>query len=290
MARRDADLAEMSFTPTARQRTFFARPPLDSPRLRVRGLGIGDVLPPCAIDRPRGTGDHLILCAHDALEVDAAGSAVAPGEVVLWRPGRRQFYRNRDGLRHSWIHCSGSIVDALVERSGLPAGSACAPGSRATCDRALDALRCELTGPLPDEEVAAGILQALLAALARNQRRDAAPAPPDAYLAARERIERGLAQRLHLPGLAAQAGVGVQHFGRTFRALFGDSPIAYQHRLRLEHAAFLLRDVARSVGSVAVEVGYADIYQFSRAFRRHFGASPLRWRAGLLASRVGRRR
>lgn len=272
----------MSLPPTPRQRTFFARPPLDSPRLRVRGLGIGDVLPPCTIDRPRGTGDHLILCVHDLVEIDPGGTTAQPGEVVLWRPGQRQFYRNRAGLRHSWLHCAGSLADALVKRSGLPSGTACAPGSRATCDRALEALRCELTGLQPDEDVAIGILQALLAALARNQRRGAAPAPPGPYVAARTRIERGFAQRLHLSGLAAEAGVGVQHFGRTFRALFGESPIAYQHRLRLEHAAFLLRDAARSVGSVADEVGYADLYQFSRAFRHHFGSSPLRWRTRLL--------
>lgn len=269
--------------PTARQRTFFARPPLDSPRLSIRGIGIRDLVPACTIDRPRGTGDHLILCTHDPAEIDPAGTPLRPGEVVLWPPGRRQFYRNRGGMRHSWIHCSGTLVDALVQRSGLPVGAAVAPGSAAACDRALEALRCELTGTRPDEDIAASILQAWILALVRNQRPDRAPDPPGPYQAIRAQIEAGFAQRLHLDGLAARAGVSVQHFGRTYRARFGESPIACQLRLRLERAAWLLRDVERSVSAIAAEVGYGDLFQFSRAFARRYGCSPRRWRQRLLA-------
>lgn len=279
MAPRNPHLAGMNLS--ARQRTFFARPPLASPRLAVRGLGIRDLLPPCTIDRPRGTGDHLILCAHDPLEIDPAGTLLPAGSVVRWPPGTRQFYRNRAGLRHSWIHCGGTLVEELLRRSGLPAAVPAAPGSAALCDRALDALRGELAGAQPDEDIAAAILTAWVLALARNHGRE--PSAPEPYAAARARIEAGVAQRLHLDGLAAQVGVSVQHFGRTFRTLFGETPIGYQLRLRMELAAWQLRDVERGVGEVAEAVGYADVYQFSRAFRRHYGCSPRRWRERLLA-------
>jgi transcriptional regulator GlxA family with amidase domain len=186
-------------------------------------------------------------------------------------------------LRHSWIHCRGSLVDALVQRSGLAAATAVAPGSAATCDRALEALRCELAGPRPDEDVAAGILQTWLLALVRNQRPAQPAAMPEPYASIRAEIEAGFTQRLHLDGLAARAGVSVQHFGRTYRALFGESPIACQLRLRLEHATWLLRDIERGVGAVAAEIGYGDLYQFSRAFARRYGCSPRRWRQRLLA-------
>lgn len=270
-------------TPTARQRTFFVRPPLASPRFCVRGIGIRDVLPACTIDRPRGTSDYLILCPHDQLEIDPSGTRLRPGEVIVWAPGARQFYRNRAGLRHSWIHCHGSLIDDLMRRCGVTTGAAIAPGSAALCDRALDALRCELLNPRPDEDITACIMQAWLLALARNQRRDHAPAPPAPYAAIRTQIDNGFAEQLHLDSLAARAGVSVQHFGRTYRALFGESPIAYQLRLRLEHAAWLLRDVERSISAIADDVGYADLYQFSRAFARRYGCSPRRWRQRLLA-------
>jgi AraC-like DNA-binding protein len=265
----------------SRQHTFYAKPPLDSPRLRVRGLGIRDRATPGTIDRPHGTGDFLLLCAHDAAEIGPEHAPLAAGEVVLWEPGQRQHYRNRAGLRHSWLHCDGSLVRSQVRHSGLPTGTAMAPGSGRCVIQALDALLREMQSPYPSEDIAAAILQALMLALARYQRDSLGgrgSGLPEPYAAIVREIEAGAAQRLHLPGLAARAGVSVQHFGRTFRALVGESPIAYQQRLRLQHAGWLLHDVERPVGEIAAEVGYRDIFQFSRAFARHFGCAPRAWR------------
>ncbi len=281
MAGRNRNLAFMNPAPTTRQRSFFARPALASPRLTIRGIGVGDVLPPCTIDRPRGTGDWLVLCAHDALELAAGGPALVPGQVVLWAPGERQFYRNRHGLRHSWIHLSGTAVDELVARADLPTASGSAAGAAACTKRALTALQAELAEDHPDEDLALALLTAWFLALARLQRGARPPAIPAPYAAIKREIEDGFAQRLYLEHLARRAGVSVQHFGRTFRALVGESPIAYQLRLRLEHAAWLLRDIERSVASVAEEVGCGDQYQFSRAFSKRFGCSPRAWRERL---------
>lgn len=78
---------------------------------------------------------------------------------------------------------------------------------------------------------------------------------------------------LDLARLAAVAGVSPFHFARRFRALVGESPIAHLRRLRLEHAAELLREGA-SVTEVAHRVGYADSAHLATAFRRAFGQSP----------------
>jgi AraC-like DNA-binding protein len=271
----------MNLALSPRQRTFFPRPVLASPRLTIRGIGVGDVLPPCTIDRPRGTGDWLILCAQDALELGPVGPAMAAGSLVLWAPGQRQFYRNRRGLRHSWIHLSGSTVAELVARADLPTATACAPGAGPWTRRTLTALQAELGEPHPDEDLAVALLTAWMLALARLQRGARPPAIPEPYASIKREIEEGFARRLYLEHLARRVGVSVQHFGRTFRALVGESPIAYQLRLRLEHAAWLLRDVERSVASVAVEVGCGDQYQFSRAFSKRFGCSPRAWRERL---------
>jgi AraC-like DNA-binding protein len=262
----------------SRQHTFYAKPPLDSPRLRVRGLGIRDRALPGTIDRPHGTGDFLLLCAHDPAEIGPDHGPLASGEVVLWEPGQRQCYRSRAGLRHSWLHCDGSLVRSQVRHSGLPTAQAMAPGSGRCVILALNALLREMQSPYPNEDIAAAILQALMLALARNHRGNRGSGLPEPYAAIVREIDAGAAQRLHLPGLAARAGVSVQHFGRTFRALVGESPIAYQQRLRLQHAGWLLHDVERPVGKIAAEVGYRDIFQFSRAFTRHFGCSPRAWR------------
>jgi AraC-like DNA-binding protein len=262
----------------SRPRVLYAKPPLASPRLRIRGFGIRDRLPPGTVDRPRGTGDYLMLCPHGPLDLGEAGTAMAAGEVVLWEPGQRQLYRARGSISHSWLLCDGSLVASHVRNSNLPTAQAMAPGSARAVVRALRELLRELQAPFPAEDIAATILQGLFLNLARNQRRLAGSGLPEPYAGIVREIDAGADRRLHLAGLARRAGKSERQFTRTFRALVGESPIAYQQRLRLQHAGFLLHDVERSVGEVAAAVGYQDLFQFSRAFARHFGCSPRAWR------------
>jgi AraC family transcriptional regulator len=48
--------------------------------------------------------------------------------------------------------------------------------------------------------------------------------------------------------------------------------------LRLEWAAARLSE-ERSLAQIALEAGFADQSHFTRAFRRHFGVTPGRYRA-----------
>jgi AraC family transcriptional regulator len=52
----------------------------------------------------------------------------------------------------------------------------------------------------------------------------------------------------------------------------------YSRRLRLEWAAAQLTE-QRSLAQIAVEAGFAGQSHFTRAFRRHFGVTPGRYRA-----------
>lgn len=47
---------------------------------------------------------------------------------------------------------------------------------------------------------------------------------------------------------------------------------------RMRLAKTLLQNSVNSVGDVAKDVGYGDIYAFSHAFIRCFGVSPSVWR------------
>ena len=63
-----------------------------------------------------------------------------------------------------------------------------------------------------------------------------------------------------------------------FRRLLDSSPIRYLTEWRLQLAADLLRSSAMKVAAVAEQVGYESEQAFSRAFRRHVGVAPARWR------------
>ncbi len=76
---------------------------------------------------------------------------------------------------------------------------------------------------------------------------------------------------------AARAGLSRRHFSELFRAHAGDTFLNTLTRLRLDHAAKLLREGTHSATGVAFSCGYRDLSHFYRVFRRRFGCAPGHW-------------
>jgi AraC-like DNA-binding protein len=80
--------------------------------------------------------------------------------------------------------------------------------------------------------------------------------------------------------LAKEVAMSRSAFMDRFTTLVGMPPIRYLTVWRLEVAKLQLRETARSIGQLAHSVGYESEEAFSRAFKREFGLSPVRWRDG----------
>lgn len=73
------------------------------------------------------------------------------------------------------------------------------------------------------------------------------------------------------------------HINRTtlnkrFRDITGESVKSYVIKLRIESSAFLLRNSNLTVKGIAYQVGYNDIADFGRAFRKLKGCNPKEYR------------
>ena len=79
--------------------------------------------------------------------------------------------------------------------------------------------------------------------------------------------------------LARIARASRSQFAEQFRHAVGDTPARYLTRVRMEQAERMLRDGA-PVSDIAYRLGYESDEGFSRAFRRHAGVPPSRWRRG----------
>ena len=96
-------------------------------------------------------------------------------------------------------------------------------------------------------------------------------------------LEAHSSEPLDLEGAARQVGLSAFHFLRLFARVLGVTPHQYLLRSRLRHAARLLADGASSITDVALDVGFADLSNFVRTFRRAAGASPGEFRKILQA-------
>ena len=82
---------------------------------------------------------------------------------------------------------------------------------------------------------------------------------------------------LNLDILAKKCHISKIYLHKLFVKILGITPYKYITRTRMERASVLLKE-GKPVSQAATEVGYSDIYAFSRAFKNHFGASPKRAR------------
>ncbi|GAA1359799.1 AraC family transcriptional regulator [Catellatospora chokoriensis] len=87
-------------------------------------------------------------------------------------------------------------------------------------------------------------------------------------------IREHYAQAFRVEEVAQLAGMSVSAFYRNFQAVTAMSPIQFQKQIRLQEARLLLATNPGDVTGVGARVGYDSASQFSREYRRQFGAPP----------------
>jgi AraC-like DNA-binding protein len=94
----------------------------------------------------------------------------------------------------------------------------------------------------------------------------------------RDHLDLHYADPLCLDELAALAGMSKFHLVRVFRASYGETPIRYLTRRRIERAQDLLRSANLTVTEICMLVGFASLGSFSSRFTELVGESPVAYR------------
>jgi AraC-like DNA-binding protein len=95
---------------------------------------------------------------------------------------------------------------------------------------------------------------------------------------ARDLADRRYAEPLDLDALAGAAQVSRYYFARCFAETYGETPMRYLTRRRIERAQDLLRSANLTVTEVCMYVGFSSLGSFSSRFRELVGESPTGYR------------
>jgi AraC family transcriptional regulator len=87
-------------------------------------------------------------------------------------------------------------------------------------------------------------------------------------------------QKLELAVVSATACMSLAQLIRQFRVVFGLTPYQYLIRVRLEHAARMLKGSSAPVGDIGWQCGFENTSAFCRAFRTAYDVPPERFRRG----------
>ncbi|WP_165367695.1 helix-turn-helix domain-containing protein [Phytoactinopolyspora endophytica] len=223
-----------------------------------------------------------ILHGRATWSCDETTNTLVPGQLLLVRPGMRDFFRwdPHRSTRHAYVHFTlpdGASplpprrewpLTRQLDEGGGPMGSLCQyllwlgeaqpHGWRErACDVLSLLLRTFVAGPLPGQEG------------------PPLPAPLEAMAAhVAGHWSDGVARPVPLNELATAASISTSSLCRIFRDRFGVGPVAALELVRLARAEPLLWMSNLTLESIAKQCGFTDAYHFSRRFRTVYGVPP----------------
>jgi AraC family transcriptional regulator len=113
------------------------------------------------------------------------------------------------------------------------------------------------------------------------------PKPPSWLDKAVELLRDRYLEDLTIANVADGIGVHPVHLARSFRRHFRCSPGEFTRFCRLERAAGMLTRSDISLSEIALESGFGDQSQFTRAFARDMGIAPGEYRRAVGVQRFG---
>ena len=255
--------------------------------LRMPGRAPQHLMPGDVVLLPTNTPHELVSSADDRTDSLARFETDTPrtpeSDMVIQGPGAgtRVLCAAYD-YDHEVAH---PLMSQLPPVLYIPAGM---PGDDGGVAATLRLLALELGGRPPGSRAAVGrlidvMLIHVMRAWLRMQEDDAT----DGWLLAlRDPVVAQAMNAIHqrprepwtIESLAREVSVSRATLARRFAHLVGETPPEYLTRWRMDLAAQRLRDTDDTVAAIAAAVGYRSEYSFSRAFTRHRGLAPGRYR------------
>lgn len=217
---------------------------------------------------------HLVLEGEYSESARGREHALGPGSV-LFRPA---------GESHSNAFGNAEVHGMLIELDGTVA-EALLPGilrdtpfyrAAATSEPLARAFDLEARRGDPESATAiAGLVHCLAAEVSRLGRGSPREGVEPAWLAeAAGVLRRRASEDLRLSRLAAIVGVPPVRLAAAFRRHFRCSAGEYLRRVRMARSRALLANSDAPIAEIAVVCGFFDQAHFSRAFKKHHGATP----------------
>lgn len=213
-----------------------------------------------------------------------AGTQVQSGSAFLLFPDEWHHYQPDPaiGWTEFWVGFTGTDAQRLLSAFFNPAAPIILPSHPNELIRTFEQLFHWLHHPVAGvEQILASHIPLILALLQSGPPTDTNAERSLQAIArqAKLRILQNPTQRTDLHFLATSLGVSYSKLRAAFKLHTGLSLRQYENLIKLNRARDLLATSSLNVSAIADSLGFNSLYYFSRAFKNHFGASPLQWRA-----------
>ncbi len=233
-------------------------------------------------DRPLGRSDFQLICITEGkmfIQLDSEEYILQKDNLYLFKPGEPQNYRcfKEDNSAYFWIHFDGEIAEKII--SNLCEGNTCAYPASNEDIWLIKKMVSEINQKSAGYQICLlSLFSELISRISRhlsgNEKKDlyAQLAPA---ISAMENAERAYT----LSEYAKMCNMSMYHFSHKFKAYTNKTPIQYQNKIAMNHAAYLLKNSGLSIGDIAAILDISDPLYFSKKFKKAFGVSPTKYRS-----------
>ena len=205
------------------------------------------------------------------------GFLICPGQISTYVADRNQPWK------YVWLEFDGLRVSEFVESAGLDLSQPVyRPQSSAQGQRVRDIMLYMADHSDASPLYLTGLLFLFLDLLIQTSSTRRAlhgVQLKDFYIQeAINYMERNYQRELSVEELADVCKLNRSYFSKLFKDSMGCPPQEFLIRLRLAHAADLMKGTRKSIGDIAARCGYPNQLHFSRAFKKRYGISPREWR------------
>lgn len=228
--------------------------------------------PPDTVEVHTHLEAHFVLVTGGRYVSSARGDANARSIFLYNPPGttHRDHFADGKGAFFSISLSSSQLTDSYRTLADRAAAHLEDPSSRGLAVALLmEGARWNASSPLRAESLCLELLDAVA-----SSPRAAAKSAPRWLPVACELICDCPGKTPGIRHLASIIGVHPTHLARTFRTFLGCTPGDLLRARRLELAAACLTGSRRNLAQIAIESGFSDQAQFTKAFRRLYGLPP----------------
>lgn len=239
----------------------------------------GHATPPI---RYRDYSAHFILEGKGVYILNGRSYPLQTGQGFLITPGADCTYRADDREPWKYIYASFRGVDdeALVHSAGLDEENVIFSFDLEEAEPML--YRLHAAGKQNEArgyDVTGWFLLVMSGLVRAKLGRTEHGTPQERYIRrAKQYIEDNYPFEVTVERIAAHVGLERSYLYRLFREQVGCSPSRYLRQFRLERAAALLRESELPIAEIGLQVGFADLSHFYRAFSEKYKTSPKRFR------------
>jgi AraC-like DNA-binding protein len=234
------------------------------------------------INVPKGVPCLFIFLFYDIIDIKTSTgiTKTKSGSMLVLPPGIPVYtgIKGKIWLR-SWLRCSGTMPEAILKENNIPLYEKIDLDSHEMNEKFLLDIHREMHHPKGgDLANAEDIFKIWMRNLKRELKQPEPAKAPEKFLKARQYIELNFLERFTLDDLSRKCFISKPHLCKGFRQYFETSPVEYAIRLRIQHSLELLKNIDMNISEIARECGFSDVFYFSRAFKKHIGVSPNKYR------------